>query len=484
MSTRHGEGGDAIPPPVIPVELTTLRNLYRHLGVSIKEKVFLERYILHRYRVVSLSKRRGGVRTLMVPEQRLKFLQRKLLLLLLERVYVPRSPVHGFTKDRSPISNARMHARRPHLLTIDIKEFFPSIGSKRVFGLLQTIGVPGDVSAAMTHLCTLFDQLPQGSPVSPIISNMICFRLDKDLMSFAKKNRLRYTRYADDITFSSYANPASLFEGQIGNPGKIDPSQLSKDLKIIFQSNGFQINSDKIWYSGPRDRKEVTGLIVNQFVNIKRRFIRNTRAMIFDVLKNGYAAAQEKYESKGGVGQLEKSLRGRIEWIAQVRGRSFSSFRKLALSFNALFPNSSVHVSPTNQEICQNAIWIIEHENRDDPVQGTAFFLSGIGLVTAYHVVEGLKPGDAAEIYNIRNVSEKFRVTVQYSCPHRDLAVLEHSVPADKYMNLGVSFIRSASGDGVTAFGFPDYGPGDVLAPRKGSIIALYNKRVMSQAVV
>ncbi len=254
---------------------------------------------------------------------------------------------------------------------------------------------------------------------------------------------------------------------------------MSNELKIIFQSNGFQINQDKIWYSGPRDRKEVTGLIVNQFANIKRRFIRNTRAMIFDIHNNGYAAAQEKYEAKGGLGQLHNSLRGRIEWIAQVRGRSFSAFRKLALSFNALFPNNVVHVSPTNQEICQNAIWVIEHDNHDDPVQGTAFFLSGIGLVTAYHVIEGLKPGDAAELYNIRNISEKFSATLKYSCPHRDLAVLEHSVPSGKYMSLDMSSIRSVSGDSVTAFGFPDYGPGDVLAPRKGSIIAIYNKRAV-----
>lgn len=458
-------------------ELKSADAFYAFLGVGTGERKFLEKYAAYRYTQVSIPKRGGGTRKLLIPERRLKFLQRKTLALL-HQLHSTRSPVHGFVKGRGAISNANAHQTRPYLLNLDLKDYFGTISRRRVFGLLQALGLEEEVATAICSICVTKNQLPQGAPTSPILSNMIAYRLDRDLMNFAKKLKLRYTRYADDISLSSYVQPAALFEGGMPVPGRVPVKQLSASLRSVILSNGFEINPEKVWFSGPKSRKEVTGLVVNEFTNVKRSLVRNLRASLFLVETLGAVAAEKEYQKRYKTdAPLKQVLRGRLEWIAQVRGRSFSAYRTLANRFNQQFPASPLSVLPTYDEIAERAVWVVEFFIDDVCNQGTAFFLEGVGLVTAHHVLEKLPPGEQAVLHRPSEPSKKFKVTPSgRHCPHRDLAILDHGVPDVDHFNLPVATSPEHQNDEIIALGFPDFGPGDQLGKRRGHIIGSATK--------
>ncbi len=461
----------------LPEELKSADAYYAFLGVGAKEQKFLEKYSAYRYSRASIPKRRGGTRELLVPEPRLKFLQRQTLGLL-NQIYSARAPVHGFVIDRSAITNANAHQTRPYLLNIDLRNFFGSITRGRVLGMLKAIGLGEEVAAAICSICVTRNQLPQGAPTSPILSNMVTFSLDRNLVTFAKANRLRYTRYADDLSFSCYAQPTALFDGVLPLPGKVPVQQLSASLRSAILSSGFEINSDKVWFSGPRTRREVTGLVVNEFTNVRRNFVRNVRAALYKIEKMGAAAAEKEYQTKYKTdAALKQVLRGRLEWIAQVRGRSFDAYRTLARRFNGQFPEYALPILPTNEEIAERAVWVIEFFVGEDCEQGTAFFLEGVGLVTADHVLQKLPPGTSAAIFRPSLPHKKFNATPSSRrCPDRDLAILDHDVPSTECLSLTVATSPEHTKDEIIALGFPDYGPGDELNKRPGRIVGRATK--------
>ena len=221
----------------LPSQLKSADNFYSYLAVKAGERAFLEKYASFRYAEASIPKRRGGTRTLLVPERRLKFLQRQTLKLL-EQLHSSRAPVHGFVKGKGAITNANEHQKRPYLLNLDLEDFFGTISRRRVVGLLEALGLDTEVAKAIAVICVTRNQLPQGAPTSPILANMISYRLDGALMSVAKKHHLRYTRYADDISFSSYAQPLALFEGGLPVSGRVPVDRLSDSLRAAIQANG------------------------------------------------------------------------------------------------------------------------------------------------------------------------------------------------------------------------------------------------------
>ena len=157
------------------------------------------------------------------PDERLKFLQRKLADKIAQ-LYRPRNPVHGFVADRSIKTNALAHMRRRFVVNVDLKDFFPTISQNRVEGMLLSLGIDARVAEILARICCNNRHLPQGAPSSPVLSNMICFRLDKELMSIAKDARCIYTRYADDITLSSHQPPTALFEAPLPQAGCFSPT--------------------------------------------------------------------------------------------------------------------------------------------------------------------------------------------------------------------------------------------------------------------
>ena len=225
-----------------------------------------------RYREFSIRKKNGGTRTISRPPGRLLWLQRQLYGLLRSR-YLAKDCVHGFVPDRSIVSNAIRHTGRRFVVNVDLADFFPSIHIGRVIGVFRSHPfVFGDAAATvLAQICCRSDgQLPQGGAMSPLLSNLVCRGLDSDLLTFAQRHKIRYTRYADDLTFSS-ARPSLSPALVVASPDSVDVGQ---ELQQVVSGHNFVINPSKLRVRTQSRRQEVTGITVNAFPNIPRDYVR------------------------------------------------------------------------------------------------------------------------------------------------------------------------------------------------------------------
>lgn len=450
----------------LPSQLKDLPSLTRHLGVRPKELKYIWWFRYRMYHVFNIQGSRK-TRQISAPDERLKGLQRKISLIL-HQLYSPRITTHGFIKGKSVVTNAKSHLGMKYVVNIDIKDFFGTISERRIIGVLKAIGVPPRVAKALAKICCNNGCLPQGAPSSPVLSNIIMFKFDKLLLRLCKENASIYTRYADDITISSHRPPQFLFESSIPPSGKFATEALSAKIKNIFLGNGFLINEDKLHLSDSNSRKIVTGIKVNQILNVDRKFVRNIRAILFNIEKDGYKSAQAVYQGKFNKLDLERHVRGKISWIANVKGPADPVYRSLVERFNRCFPLGTISIDPDISEIIRRSVWVVEFDStEDDYSQGTAFFVKGVGLVTAAHCVDKNK---AYEIFLPSHPSNRNRVYVKHIDKHRDLALLDHKLQVTEYFELPLSGRDVKVGDKTTALGFPKYGPGDSLGYREGSV--------------
>lgn len=283
-----------------------------------------------RYRKIFLKKKTGGYRIISSPATALKIVQRKFLQVL-ETVYEAKPAVHGFVPGKSIVSNARMHDQKTYVLNIDLQDFFPSINFGRVRGLFMAAPYRfnEEVATILAQICCHRGSLPQGASTSPIISNMICARLDRELLRFAQQNRCTYTRYADDITFSTTTKklPYNLVR-LADSTGQIE---LGADLVSIITDNGFQVHPEKSRLQVMTRRQEVTGLTVNKFPNVRRRFIRQIRAMLYAWKKFDLQNAEREYYERYCTKRypdfktkppFRQVVIGKIEFVGMVRGKN------------------------------------------------------------------------------------------------------------------------------------------------------------------
>lgn len=458
----------------IPPELSSKDALLVYLGVSPAELKKIWYHHEKMYQNFDVAKKSGKPRPINAPDRRLKYLQRRIAEQL-DKLYPVRKPVHGYVAGRSVKSNATSHLKQRFILNLDIKDFFSSITESRVHGVLRNIGVPSAVAETIARICCYGGRLPQGGPASPVLSNMVCFRMDRALLKVAKDAKCIYTRYADDISFSSLRPLAALFEGVLPGTGPVQPELLSTVLQAAFSGNGFALNAEKIHYADKHSRRVVTGLKVNEGLNVDRRFVRNVRAALFAVEKDA-AAAQTRYAAEfGGKSSIAAHLKGKIAWLGNVKGHADPVYRALALRFNKTFTAEPIKVEPTRDERIDRSVWVIEH-HIDEPKnysQGSAFFLEGVGLVTAAHCVAGVKE---AVVHHPSRPSNKFKVGVAHYSKHRDLAVLSHAIPETDYYELAESVKPATTGDPVTAIGYPAFGPGDKVNVRGGTVSSTATK--------
>lgn len=336
----------------LAVLLTRIRNLRadNKINITARDLFFLARTKEDRYKTKLIPKKNGTERIIDAPDDFLKEIQ-KTLNILLQIVFFNYHPTssNGFLKGRSVIRNARAHINKSIILNIDIKDFFHSINFRRVktvlelepFNLVEEREFIGFIIA---NLITYNNHLPQGAPTSPIASNIVTQKLDKRLNRFSKKRGIKYTRYADDLSFSS-------------NKTTINDNTLNQITKIISKEN-FVINHKKTRFSKPWFRQEVTGIIVNQKVNIKREYINSTRAILNNWEKKGKIYAQSRFETfKKSERRIDfiQSLKGRIEYIGLVKGRDSKIYQKLKVKFYHLFLRESLNKIP-HKELKQTLI--------------------------------------------------------------------------------------------------------------------------------
>ncbi|HUH73534.1 MAG TPA: reverse transcriptase family protein [Chitinophagales bacterium] len=288
-----------------------------------------------------IPKKKGGKREILAPEFNLKLIQR-CLNDFLQSYYLCIKPkeVYGFIirpdyidTRCNIVENARKHVGKKQVLNIDLKDFFPSITAKRVRDLFVSpyFNFNENIAIALTLLTTYQGKLPTGAPTSPVISNFICIQLDSDLRAFCQENNLTYTRYADDLTFSSDL-PIS--------------SDQTLDIINIIRKNHFGINDKKLRLKSPKSRQIVTGLTVNEKVNVDRKLLKKVRAMLHDFGINGLELASQRHFKNPKKYQDYKilfiyRLQGYINFIGQVRGKSDPIYIKYKTVFDSLFePNA------------------------------------------------------------------------------------------------------------------------------------------------
>ena len=230
------------------------------------------------------------------------------------------------------MTNARPHQGKRFVLNVDIEDFFPSITFPRVRGLfIKRFQMDARAATVLARLCCNTDDepdhLPQGAPTSPIISNMICHSMDHALVRLADSHGLFYTRYADDLTFSTNRR---LFPEAVAVEREGRLLRVGVALARVIDESGFSLNRNKSRLFGRSGRQEATGLTVNRRVNVQRRRIRELRGILHAWRKHGYDLAQDEYRRRHGGGHsLLRVVQGKLAFIKQVRGRDDRIFRRL-----------------------------------------------------------------------------------------------------------------------------------------------------------
>ncbi|WP_339435742.1 reverse transcriptase domain-containing protein [Pseudomonas sp. EL_65y_Pfl1_R32] len=388
---------------------TTPGDLAAFLGTNYGKikSIYYRGQMQRHYLPFDIPKKNGGKRRILAPSDKLKTLQGRLASLL-EKLYNPREPVKAFLKGTSIVDNAWPHCRKKFVFNIDLENFFGTITFARIRGMLiaKPYSLLPETATVIAHLATVNGILPQGAPSSPILSNMLCGSLDRDLYSLAKRHRAVYTRYADDITFSFYCPieflPKNIVEWSDSN-GHANHyhSNVGHDLKAAINNQGFTINTSKVRLQGPHERRTVTGLVTNQKPNVPRPYVRKIAALIHSIEKYGDQAANVIYKKKypNSKGVLESHLQGHLLYIKQVVGESSIVYRRLAQRFNMLPISSKVPNTPqaTKEdsdnfkvgEFIKNKCWITEiGENREGQlvqIQGSAFMIQGGLLISCAH---------------------------------------------------------------------------------------------------
>ncbi|BBD60847.1 RNA-directed DNA polymerase [Nostoc sp. HK-01] len=221
-----------------------------------------------------------------------------------------------FGKRRSILTNAEPHVGADIIINVDLKDFFHSISYKRVKGLFISFGYSESASTIFALLCTVTfvnhrSYLPQGAPTSPMITNLICRRLDRRLTEMAERLGFRYTRYADDLTFSA------------SNENGCNIGKVLRHTQGIVKHEGFEINQDKTRIMRKSNRLEVTGIVVNTKPSISREKLKRFRATLYQIEKDGLGG-----KFWGESEDIMSSIQGFANFVYMVDPQKGAKFRE------------------------------------------------------------------------------------------------------------------------------------------------------------
>ena len=292
-------------------DVNTKTDLARLIGIELKKLTFCVYKMPEekKYSCFEIPKKDGTVREIYAPKNLLKQIQKNLADALNEDyAELSRNNVaHGFIKGKSIITNASFHRNKKVIINIDISDFFGTIHFGRVKGFFQKnkyYKLNDDIAKMIANIVCYDGKLPQGAPTSPVIANMIGLIIDYHILKLCKKYKLYYTRYADDMTFST--NDKHFIENYVfGNP-----EEFIDQLRQILFKLGFKLNEKKTRICLKDNKQEVTGVVVNNKLNANKSFIKETRAMAYSLYTKGKFYINNE---EGTMNQLE----GRFSFIDQ-----------------------------------------------------------------------------------------------------------------------------------------------------------------------
>jgi hypothetical protein len=333
--------------PIAPLKtaavpkLATTADLAAWLGLPIDHLDWFtdERRTLDRAHAEALShykyhwrlKRSGAWRLIEAPKPRMRAAQLRILDGILNRL-APHDAAHGFVAGRSCATAAAKHAGEHVVIAVDLRDFFLSTPMGRVHAVFRCLGYPHAVARALTGLCSTstprhvaaehFDRkaqqrhaarhLPQGAPTSPALSNLAALGLDRRLAGVANRFDARYTRYADDLTFSG----GSAFHAQA--------QRFLKAVADIARDEGFALNATKTRIMPRTTRQTVTGIVVNDHINVARPAYDALKATLTNCLRHGPTG-----QDRDGHADYRAHLDGRIAWVERLNLRRGEKLRRL-----------------------------------------------------------------------------------------------------------------------------------------------------------
>jgi len=297
------------------------KDLANKMGIDLKRLRFLTytQKLSNKQHYVrfKIAKKTGGFREISAPKPELKRLQYWILENILNKVEV-HNKAHGFVNKRSIVSNAKLHINKSVVINCDLENFFPTLNYARVKGLFKSLGYSSEVATILAILTTEAEQkellldgeklylytgnryLPQGSPASPMITNLICKKLDKRMEGISKNLGFAYSRYADDMTFSSF---------EYDNINK-----MIHWIKKITKEEGFTLHPKKTRIMKKGARHEVTGIVVNEKLSINRKELKKFRALLYQIEHSGLDGKSWQGKSKN----LMASIWGYANFIYMV----------------------------------------------------------------------------------------------------------------------------------------------------------------------
>jgi hypothetical protein len=360
---------------------------------------------------------------------------------ILQAIYNPTVHTMGFVPGKSIVDNAKMHIGMNYVFNIDLKDFFPSFNFSRIYARLQVrpFCFTKEVAHVIAGICTMRNDsknctpdhkkyqyvLPQGSPASPVMTNLMSEKLDYLLSGLAKRLGLKYTRYADDITFSSLHNVYQ--EG----------SDFRNALEDIINGQGFVINSKKTRLNVVGLRQEVTGLTVcDKKVNVPRTYIKKLRGLIYIWEKYGYAEAEKRlavHNRKTKQGRKKGTslacvVEGKIAFLKMVKGESDSTYTSLLARYNKLMHKSQKNQPQHTGLLYRETLTLAKFEKK---------YHTTVEIIqsTIEHATKYRKVGDI--VYNAKFLSDGKEVIVKVK------NTTDHTLPKDK---LCISYCEKRDG--------------------------------------
>lgn len=275
----------------VPV-ISSFEHLSEQLSLTKQLLYFLTYQKKYCYYKREIFKKDKTTRVLHVPCLSLKVIQKWILTEILEKINVSEQSMAFVPQKHGLKENAEFHKKNIFLLEMDITNFFGTITEKQVYKLFCNIGYGSKVATVLTNLCTYDGVLPQGAVTSPYISNLVCYHLDARLNGYCSRKDIVYTRYADDLTFSS--NNRTLL------------NRAEKFVKYIIIEEGFSINEKKTRYLSNDVKKTVTGITINnEEIHVDKEFKRIIRAQIYNSIK------VKKYDDND-------KIRGKIAYVNSI----------------------------------------------------------------------------------------------------------------------------------------------------------------------
>jgi RNA-directed DNA polymerase len=444
-----------------------------------------------RYSTDLFRKRDGTYRQLAIPHSTLKMIQRRLLVEL-EKLYYPNSRSFAYTKGRGIRDNAKAHIRRRIVFSIDLRDFFDQINFGRIRGRLiaAPYSLTNSVATTIAKLTTFQNKLPFGAPTSPILSNMICGGLDAELRRFGEENACYYTRYADDIVFSSQR---SRFPSQVVRIIEEEGAREilpGVELDKIITAHGFEVNPSKTRLKTQHDSQIICGVVCNSKLNVRLALRREVRALLHAWQKFGRDKVQDLWVSKYGHSEedhFESALRGKIEFIRHIRGDDDVVVWNIVDRFNALTTGRGINYQrPASlrddwRAKIERSVCIVyaqsEGVSKEGAVsrQGSGFVIAD-GLILTNNHVACYPDGSAVENLTVKfsDIAIPIEVKVLRSSTSLDIALMHPRDPmwtnSMRPRAVDFDFGDIRQGKPITLAGYPNYRDGDSIHMASGHI--------------